>query len=161
VRPHGRVLGLQPGEQRCIQRPIGRLSLLEAARDRDLFTVQIRLQVKGDLGAGRRQMSGHLVRGPPLARAHHLRRDVLASIQERFRLTAAFDHFHTSQAKAGILGCQSSRLHLAVANRTGWFVGADDNANIGCGEIDGAHRGREDPIVEQAATGAEHHGKRH
>src|SRR5262249_25146420 len=53
------------------------------------------------------------------------------------------------------------RLHLAVANRTGWFVGADDDAKIADSEVDGAHRHREDPGVEQAATGAEHQGKRH
>ena len=51
--------------------------------------------------------------------------------------------------------------HLAVTNRTGWFVGAEDDAQIGHGEVDGAHGRREDAVVEQAATGAEHHRKRH
>jgi len=53
------------------------------------------------------------------------------------------------------------RLHLTVANRTGWFVGAEDDAKIGNGEVDRAHRRREDAVVEQAATGAEHHRERH
>ena len=53
------------------------------------------------------------------------------------------------------------RLHLTVANRTGWFVGAEDDAKIGNGEVDRAHCRREDAVVEQAATGAEHHGERH
>ncbi|MGA3218601.1 MAG: hypothetical protein ABSE77_05920 [Acidimicrobiales bacterium] len=48
-----------------------------------------------------------------------------------------------------------------MANRTGWFVGAEDDAEIGNGEVDRAHRRREDAVVEQAATGAEHQRKRH
>lgn len=43
------------------------------------------------------------------------------------------------------------RLHLAVTNRTGWFVSADDDAEIGRGEFDRAHRCREDAVVEQTA----------
>jgi len=54
-----------------------------------------------------------------------------------------------------------SPLHLAVANRTDWFVSADDDAEIGQGDLDRAHRRREDPVVEQAATGAEHQRKCH
>lgn len=53
------------------------------------------------------------------------------------------------------------RLHLAVANRTRWFVGAEDDAEFGYGEIDRAHRRWEKAVVEHAATGAEHHRKRH
>jgi hypothetical protein len=48
-----------------------------------------------------------------------------------------------------------------VANRAGWFVGADDDTEIGHGEAGRAHRCREDAVVEQAATGAEHQRKRH
>jgi hypothetical protein len=48
-----------------------------------------------------------------------------------------------------------------VANRTGWFVGAEDDAEIGHGEVDRAHRRREEAVVEQATTGAEHQRKRH
>jgi hypothetical protein len=54
-----------------------------------------------------------------------------------------------------------SLLHVAVANGTNWFVGADDGAEIGHGEIDGAHRYRENAVVEQATTGPEHQWKRH
>ena len=53
------------------------------------------------------------------------------------------------------------RLHLAVANRTDWFVGAEDEAEIGHREIDGPHGCRKHAVVEQAATGAEHQRKRH
>src|SRR5215471_17644313 len=42
------------------------------------------------------------------------------------------------------------RLHLAAANRTRWFVDANDDAEIGHGQVDGAHRRREDAVVEQA-----------
>ena len=42
---------------------------------------------------------------------------------------------------------------VAVANRTRWFVGADeDDAGIGDLDADGAHRRRVDVLVEQAAT---------
>jgi alpha-1,2-mannosyltransferase len=58
-------------------------------------------------------------------------------------------------------GARLSRLHLAVENRTGWFVGADDDAEIGRGEADGAHRRREGAGVEQAATRTQHQGIRH
>ena len=51
--------------------------------------------------------------------------------------------------------------HLAVANRTGWFVGAEDDAQISHGEVDGVHRHRQDAVVEQAVTGAQYHRKRH
>ena len=53
------------------------------------------------------------------------------------------------------------RLHLTVANRTGWFVGAEDDAEFRNGDVDRAHRRREDAVVEQAATGAEHDRIRH
>jgi hypothetical protein len=49
-----------------------------------------------------------------------------------------------------------NRLHVTVADRAGWFVGADDDAEIGYGEVGQAHRRREDAVVEQAAAGPEH-----
>src|SRR5437763_3875328 len=54
-----------------------------------------------------------------------------------------------------------SRLHLPVVNRTGWFIGADDGPEVRGGEGDRTHRRGTDALVEQAATGAEHHRKGH
>jgi hypothetical protein len=70
-----------------------------------------------------------------------------------------------TQAVAWKVTCRARHLqrsfpsHLAVTNRTGWFVGAEDDATVGHGEVDGAHGRREDAVVEQAATGVEHHRK--
>ena len=44
-----------------------------------------------------------------------------------------------------------TKLHLTVVDRTGWFVGAEDDAEIGHGDVDWAHGLREDAVVEQAA----------
>ena len=39
------------------------------------------------------------------------------------------------------------RLHLAMVNRAGWFVSADDDAEIRYREAGRAHRRREDAVV--------------
>ena len=47
-----------------------------------------------------------------------------------------------------------------MANRACWFVGAEDDAALGDGQVDRAIVG-DDAGVEQAATRAEHQRKRH
>ena len=41
------------------------------------------------------------------------------------------------------------------------MVGTEDDAEIGDPKVDGAHRRREDAVVEQAAAGTEHQRERH
>ncbi len=69
--------------------------------------------------------------------------------------TGACRHLRHSDGKSRCGGLARFGLHLAVVNRAGWFVGAQDDAEVGHGELDRAHRCWEDAVVEQAATGAE------
>lgn len=55
--------------------------------------------------------------------------------------------------------CDGSQV--TVANRTVRFVGADDDAEIGGREFEGAHLHRERSGVEEAASGSEDHGEGH
>ena len=52
-------------------------------------------------------------------------------------------------------------LHLTVPNRSNRLVGAEDDANIGNGELHRAHRHGEDAVVEQAAARTEHDREGH
>src|SRR3954451_20314425 len=61
------------------------------------------------------------------------------------------------------VGClRASRLlHRTVVDRTRWFVGADDDAQIGNRHVDRSHGRRQEAIVEQATTRPEQQRKCH
>jgi hypothetical protein len=87
---------------------------------------------------------------------------ILVIVKPARRLVDRHRRSFAAYAAVGVAVIAFGRqLHRTVANRTGWFVVADDNAEIGNGEFDRAHRRREGAVVEKAATGAANQRIRH